>query len=89
MAKRGTLSAFKASKGEAAPTAKTRTATAASKPSKGQTLRLNFEAWQGLKMLAVMQGVPTHDLLIEAVNDLFVKHGKKPVAEKHSTKVAS
>ena len=47
---------------------------------RGQTLRLPETAWKQLKMLAVDRGVPAHDLLIEAVNDLFQKHGKPPIA---------
>lgn len=47
---------------------------------KGQTLRLNMEAWRQLKILAVERALPAHALLVEAVNDLFRKHGKTPVA---------
>jgi len=47
---------------------------------RGQTLRLAPEAWRQLKLLAVEREVPSHALLIEAVNDLFRKHGKPPIA---------
>jgi hypothetical protein len=47
---------------------------------KGQTLRLNVEAWKQLKILAVERAAPAHVLLVEAVNDLFRKYGKTPVA---------
>ena len=47
---------------------------------KGQTLRLNLGAWRELKILAIDQGKPAHALLIEAVNDLFKKYGKKSLA---------
>ncbi|MBE9128713.1 MULTISPECIES: ribbon-helix-helix domain-containing protein [unclassified Coleofasciculus] len=47
---------------------------------KGQTLRLSIGAWKQLKHLAADLGKPVHDLLIEAVNDLFSKYGKPPVA---------
>ena len=47
---------------------------------RGQTLRLSPPAWSQLKHLAVDLGVPAHDLLLEAVNDLFRKHGKPPIA---------
>ena len=47
---------------------------------KGQTLRLNVEAWRQLKILAVERAMPAHALLVEAVNDLFRKYGKTPVA---------
>ena len=49
-------------------------------PMKGQTLRLRMDAWRELKHLAVDEGKPTHDLLIEAVNDLLRKYGKRPIA---------
>jgi hypothetical protein len=48
--------------------------------TKGQTLRLNVEAWRQLKILAVERAAPAHVLLVEAVNDLFRKYGKTPVA---------
>jgi hypothetical protein len=48
---------------------------------KGQTLRLEEGAWKQLKHLATDLGKPVHDLLIEAVNDLFKKYGKPPIAK--------
>jgi len=48
--------------------------------TRGQTIRLNTEAWKQLKMLAIDQERPAHALLVEAVNDLFEKHGKKRIA---------
>lgn len=56
----------------AAPTAETK--------RKGQTLRLAEGAWKQLKHLATDLGKPVHELLIEAVNDLFKKYGKPPIA---------
>jgi hypothetical protein len=47
---------------------------------RGQTLRLTPAAWRQLKYLAIDTGRPAHDLLVEAVNDLFRKHGKPPIA---------
>lgn len=47
---------------------------------KGQTLRLSPEAWKQLKLIALERETTAHALLIEAVNDLFRKHGKKPIA---------
>ena len=47
---------------------------------KGQTLRLTRDAWKQLKVLAIDQDRTAHDLLIEAVNDLFSKYGKPPIA---------
>lgn len=46
----------------------------------GQTLRLPQGAHKQLKHLATDLGMPVHDLLIEAVNDLFAKYGKPPIA---------
>ena len=55
--------------------------TAADAPSiRGQTLRLNIDAWRELKFLSIEQSRPAHDLLIEAVNDLFRKYRKRPLA---------
>jgi len=59
-----------------------------SKPRRrGQTLRLNPDALRELKILAATlddgtreRRITQHDLLIEAVNDLFIKYGKKPLA---------
>jgi hypothetical protein len=47
---------------------------------RGQTLRLKPAAWQQLKILAIEQGKPSHDLLIEAVNLLFDHYGKPTIA---------
>ncbi len=47
---------------------------------RGQTLRLKPAAWTQLKMLAVEQGKPSHELLIEAVNLLFDHYGKPTIA---------
>lgn len=48
--------------------------------TKGQTLRLNMDAWRQLRYLAFDNDVTAHELLIEAVNDLFQKYGKRPIA---------
>lgn len=47
---------------------------------KGQTLRLSPEAWKQLKFMAFDSGHTAHTLLVEAVNDLFKKYGKPPIA---------
>ena len=47
---------------------------------RGQTLRLRPAAWAQLKILAVEQGKPSHELLIEAVNLLFERYGKPTIA---------
>lgn len=56
------------------------TGTDGSEKRKGQTLRLTPGAWKQLKHLATDLGKPAHDLLLEAVNDLFTKYGKPPIA---------
>ena len=82
MAKRaslsGSLDGYKAEKpGQAAAPA---AANDGDDKRRGQTLRLMPEAWRVLKILAIERGVPSHTLLIEAVNDLFLKAGKPPIA---------
>src|SRR5947209_3343905 len=56
-----------------------RTSAKSGGPRKGQTLRLNPEAWKQLKLLALERETSSHDLLIEALNALFRRHGKPPV----------
>jgi hypothetical protein len=59
-------------------------ATAGSKETsrtrRGQTLRLEPEAWKQLKMLAIAEGKTSHDLLIEAVNLLFHHYNRPTIA---------
>ncbi len=47
---------------------------------RGQTLRLTPAAWRQLKQLALDRETRAHDLLLEAVNELFRKYGKPPIA---------
>jgi hypothetical protein len=42
--------------------------------------RLNNEGWRALKLLTIERELPLQALLVEAINDLLKKHGKKPVA---------
>jgi predicted DNA-binding antitoxin AbrB/MazE fold protein len=44
------------------------------------TLRLTEDAWKQLKIMSIEEGCVAHKLLIEAVNDLFTKKGKSPIA---------
>jgi hypothetical protein len=79
--KRGSLSTFVAEK----PGAAIRSATPEIPPPdkekpRGQTLRLNPQAWAQLKLLAVESATSSHDLLLEALNDFFQKRGKPPIA---------
>ncbi len=70
-------------KGAASPLSAASTSSTEAEQStrrKGQTLRLDEGAWKQLKHLATDKGVSAHDLLIEAVNDLFRKYGKPPIA---------
>ncbi|MGE4048412.1 MAG: ribbon-helix-helix domain-containing protein [Acetobacteraceae bacterium] len=71
------MSDFTAEKSAPAPTP---AADAVREKPRGQTLRLGISAWQQLKMLAVERQTTSHSLLIEAVNDLFRKHGRPPIA---------
>lgn len=89
MAKRATLSDFAARKpqpDEAPPPAPVPSPLSVNddKPKaaerRAQTLRLTPAAWRQLKHLALDHDKPAHDLLLEAVNDLFRKHGKPPIA---------
>lgn len=87
MAKRASLTDFAARKaplpGEA-PSPAPEPPGMAERPKgperRGQTLRLIPAAWRQLKLLALDQGKPAHELLVEAVNDLFRKHSKPPIA---------
>lgn len=47
---------------------------------RGQTLRLTPAAWRQLKQLALDRETRAHDLLLEAVNELFRKYGRPPIA---------
>jgi hypothetical protein len=47
---------------------------------RGQTLRLTVAAWKQLKRLAIDEEKTSHDLLIEALNDLFRSRRLPPTA---------
>ncbi len=72
--------------GQDAPAAKRQATTEAapqnraSDARKAISLRLNPAAWRQLKLLAVDEERPAHDLVIEALNLLFEQRGKPPVA---------
>jgi hypothetical protein len=56
---------------------------AASEPEAKQrimAMRLRQDAWKQVKIAAVERGTTAHDLMIEALNDWFTKHGKPPIA---------
>jgi hypothetical protein len=44
------------------------------------TMELPQDAWKQVKIAAVERGTTAHDLVIEALNDWFTKHGKPPIA---------
>jgi hypothetical protein len=46
---------------------------------RGQTLRLDIDAWKQLKKLAVDEETTSHTLLIEALNMLFRDRGLPPI----------
>ncbi len=78
--KRASLSGLAAKKsGEAEPIPATHK-PAQKGPYKALSIRLVPTVWQQLKMLSVEKETTMHALLLEALNDLFTKHGKKPIA---------
>lgn len=71
---------------DALVTPKPGTATPARRPAnkaadgrRGQTLRLDPEAWKQLKKLAVDEESTSHALIIEALNLLFRDRGLPPI----------
>lgn len=47
---------------------------------KGQTVRLSPAAWAQLKILAVNEEKAAHDLIIEAINMMFISRNLSPIA---------
>jgi hypothetical protein len=43
-------------------------------------MRVRQDAWKQVKIAAVERGTTAHDLMTEALNDWFTKHGKPPIA---------
>ena len=82
MAKRATLSSLTHKKPaaveESAPAAPVTKAEGEAR--KGLIVRLNVQAWKQLKQIALDEGVPAHDLLLEGVNAVFERRGKPPIA---------
>jgi hypothetical protein len=77
--KRGSLADFASMKPDETPEVTTPPKAVKGDPHKGLTLRLPLAVWQQLKILSVEQQTTMHALLLQAVNDLFKKHGKKPI----------
>lgn len=63
--------------GAAAPAR--RPANKATDQRRGQTLRLDLDAWKALKKLAVDEETTSHALIIEALNLLFRDRGLPPI----------
>ena len=83
MAKKPSLADLTLAKGTTTtPVVQAATTATSQEPEKriGQTLRLPKGAHKQLKQLALDLDKPMHDVLIEAVNDLFSKYGKPPIA---------
>ena len=61
--------------------AKRKSASAGDKKDfRALSLRLNVEAWKQLKHLATDQETSAHALILEGINLIFKKHGKRPLA---------
>ena len=75
-----TLTDMTATRGAPAPAGAQPAAVTDARARRGQTLRLEPEAWRQLKMLAIEQGKTSHDLLIEAVNLLFDHYDRPTIA---------
>ena len=80
MTKRSSLAGFSSPKAPVQPQPQEDKQQEASNNRKGQTLRLSPEAWTQLKYMAFDNSKTAHTLLVEAVNDLFTKYGKPPIA---------
>jgi len=75
-----TLTDMTAKRGSPASTPTQATPVKDTRVRRGQTLRLEPEAWRQLKMLAITEGKTSHDLLIEAVNLLFDHYNRPTIA---------
>ena len=65
----------------AEPAARASTTPPSRQGRKAMTLYLDPAAHKQLKLLAIDRDQPAHALLLEAVDDLFRKHGKAPIAK--------
>jgi hypothetical protein len=75
-----TLTDLAAKRGSPTPARAQAAQTKDPRGRRGQTLRLEPEAWRQLKMLAIAEGKTSHDLLIEAVNLLFDHYNRPTIA---------
>lgn len=75
-----TLNEMTATRGSPVTAPAQATAVKDTRARRGQTLRLEPEAWRQLKMLAITEGKTSHDLLIEAVNLLFDHYNRPTIA---------
>lgn len=74
---RGKLASFAATKTAEAPPATTKPAPTDG-ARKGMTLRLDPATWRRLKLAAIDQGRPAHELVIEAVRAALDRHEGGP-----------
>ena len=50
-------------------------------PVKGLMHRINEQGWKDIKVLAAERGTTLNALIVEALNDLLKKYGKKQTVE--------
>lgn len=75
------LAAAMAKKSAVEPTTTEATAKKADGEIKTLTLRLALAVHDQLREMAFTSRQSQHALLMEALNDLFIKHGKPPIAK--------
>ena len=71
---RGKLASFAATKMTPSTEPSARPAPHADGPRKGMTLRLDPATWRKLKLAALDQGRPAHDLVLEALRGALERH---------------
>jgi hypothetical protein len=47
---------------------------------KGVLIRVRPQAWKAMRQLALDREITLQGLLVEALNDVFQKHGRPPIA---------
>ena len=82
MAKRGSLSDAMAKLRGAPPAAPAEAVPETKKQDnrRGQTLRLSPAAWRQLKQIALDENTSVHQILVDAVDEVFRKRGKPRIA---------
>jgi hypothetical protein len=59
------------------------------KPYVSVLIRINYDGWRALKLLAVELDTSINSIGIDAFNDILVKHGKRPVVSRGKRPKAS